>query len=88
MWFLATRNDKLEEEMKTREKTMTIKEKEMNTSQIYRADSAPEAPRSALRGLTQGLGLTLLACAFVISLTGSEIVADARDEAAVRRRSR
>ena len=50
---------------------MTIKEKEMKTSQIYRADSAPQAPKSALRGLMQRLGLTLLACTLVIGVTGS-----------------
>jgi hypothetical protein len=49
---------------------MTIKEKEMKTSQMNRADSAAQASRSALRGLIPGLGLTLLACAFVVSLTG------------------
>ena len=50
---------------------MTIKEKAMKTSQIYRADSAPQAPKSALRGLMQRLGLTLLACTLVIGVTGS-----------------
>ena len=61
-----------------------MKEKEMKTSQIYRADSAPQAPRSALRGLMQRLGLTLLACAFVVGLAGSASAAEAQDEAAVR----
>jgi len=61
-----------------------MKEKEMKTSQIYRADSAPQAPRSALRGLMQRLGLTLLACAFVVGLVGSASAAEAQDEAAVR----
>ena len=63
---------------------MTIKEKEMKTSQIYRADSAPQAPKSALRGLMQRLGLTLLACALVIGVTGSASASEARDEAVVR----
>jgi uncharacterized protein (TIGR02246 family) len=61
-----------------------MKEKEMKTSQIYRADSAPQAPRPALRGLMQRLGLTLLACAFVVGLAGSASAAEAQDEAAVR----
>jgi uncharacterized protein (TIGR02246 family) len=63
---------------------MTMKEKEMKTSQMYRADSAPQAPRSAFRGLMQRLGLTLLACAFVVGLAGSASAAEAQDEAAVR----
>ena len=63
---------------------MKIKEKEMKTSQIYRADSAPLAPKSALRGRMQRLGLTLLACALVLGVTGTASAADARDEAAVR----
>jgi len=63
---------------------MTIKEKQMKTSQIYRADSAPQAPKSALRGLMQRLGLTLLACTLVLSVTGSAGAAEPRDEAAVR----
>jgi uncharacterized protein (TIGR02246 family) len=56
----------------------------MKTSQIYRADSAPLAPKSALRGRMQRLGLTLLACALVLGVTGTASAADARDEAAVR----
>jgi len=63
---------------------MIIQEKEMKTSQIYRADSAPQAPKSALRGRMQRLGLTLLACTLVLGVTGSARAADARDEAAVR----
>jgi uncharacterized protein (TIGR02246 family) len=62
----------------------TIKEKEMKTSQIYRADSAPQAPKSALQGQTQRLGLTLLAWTFVIGVTGTMSAASARDEGAVR----
>ena len=56
----------------------------MKTSQIYRADSAPLTPKSALRGRVQRLGLTLLACALVLGVTGTASAADARDEAAVR----
>ena len=63
---------------------MTIKEKEMKTSQVYRADSSPQVPKSALRGLMQRLGLTLLACTLVIGVTGPASAGDARDEAAVR----
>jgi uncharacterized protein (TIGR02246 family) len=65
------------------------KEKQMKSSQTYRSaliathaiDSAPQAPKSALRGLMQRLGLTLLACTLVI---GSASAGNARDEAAVR----
>ena len=56
----------------------------MKTSQIYRADSAPQAPTSALRGMMQTLGLTLLACALVIGVTGSASASGPQDEAAVR----
>jgi len=63
---------------------MIIKEKEMKTSQIYRAASAPQAPKSALRGLMQRLGLTLLACTLVLGFTGPASAAEAQDEAAVR----
>jgi uncharacterized protein (TIGR02246 family) len=63
---------------------MTIKEKEMKTSQIYRADSAPQAPKSALRGLMQRLGFAFLACTLAIGATGTASAASARDEGAVR----
>jgi len=63
---------------------MTIKEKEMKTSQMFRADSAPQAPKSALRGLMQSLGLTLLTCTLVLGATGSASAGQAQDEAAVR----
>ena len=63
---------------------MTIQKKQMKLSQTYRADSAPQAPKSALRGRMQRLGLTLLACALVLGVTGTASAADARDEAAVR----
>jgi uncharacterized protein (TIGR02246 family) len=74
---LVARNNNQEEKMK-------IKDKEMKISQIYRADSAPQAPKSALRGRMQRLGLTLLACALVLGVTGTASAADARDEAAIR----
>jgi uncharacterized protein (TIGR02246 family) len=71
-----------QEERKIKEK-MT-KEKEMKISQTYRADSASREPKSALRGLTQRLGLAFLACALVIGVIGSASADEARDEAAVR----
>jgi uncharacterized protein (TIGR02246 family) len=68
------------------------KEKEMKTSQTYPAaliaihtiDSAPQRPKSALRGLMQRLGLAFLACTLVIGAPGSASAGEARDEAAVR----
>ncbi len=63
---------------------MTIQVKEMRTAQMYRADSAPQAPKSALRGRIERLGLTLLACALVTGVTGSASAGQAQDEAAVR----
>jgi len=72
-----------QEERKIKEKKMT-KEKEMKISQTYRADSASREPKSALRGLTQRLGLAFLACALVIGVIGSASADEARDEAAVR----
>jgi len=70
---------------------MTMKEEQMKISQTHRAaliathtiNSAPQTPKSALRGLMQRLGLTLLAVVLVIGATGSAS-AQARDEAAVR----
>ena len=62
---------------------MTTK-KEMKISQTYRADFAPQAPKSALRGRMQGLGLTLLAFTLVIGATGSARASQTQDEAAVR----
>jgi uncharacterized protein (TIGR02246 family) len=56
----------------------------MKISQTYRADSAPQETKSALRGLMQRLGLTLLACTLVIGATGSASAGEPRDEAAVR----
>ena len=63
---------------------MIIKEKEMKTSQTYRADSAPQEPKSALRGLMQRLGIALLACTLVLGVADSASAGEARDEAAVR----
>jgi uncharacterized protein (TIGR02246 family) len=63
---------------------MTIQKKEIKIAQTYRADFAPQAPKSALRGLIQRLGLTLLACTLAISITSFARAGDARDEAAVR----
>src|SRR5215468_12416334 len=63
---------------------MTLQKKEMKTAQIHRADSAAPAPKSALRGLIERLGLTLLACALVVGVTGSASASQAQDEAAVR----
>src|SRR5215471_21750607 len=62
---------------------MTTK-KEMNISQIYRADSAPQAAKSAVRGWMQRLGLALLAFTLVIGVTGSASADQTQDEAAVR----
>jgi hypothetical protein len=50
---------------------MIVEEKEMRISQTCRADSAPQDPKSALRGMMQRLGLTLLACTLAIGATGS-----------------
>jgi uncharacterized protein (TIGR02246 family) len=67
-----------------KETTMTIKEKEMKISQTYRADSALQAPKLALRGLMHRLGLAFLACTLVIGATGSASAGEARNEAAIR----
>jgi hypothetical protein len=45
---------------------MIVEEKDMKISQTYRADSAPEESKRALRRLMPRLGLTLLACTFVV----------------------
>jgi uncharacterized protein (TIGR02246 family) len=63
---------------------MIIQEKEMKTAQNYRADSATQAPKSALRGRIERLGLTFLACTLVIAMTGSASAGQTQDEAAVR----
>src|SRR5215469_1752119 len=56
----------------------------MKTPQTYRADSALRVPKSALRGLMQRFGLTLLALTLVIGVTASASASEAQDEAAVR----
>jgi hypothetical protein len=61
---------------------MIIKEKEMKVSQMYRSDSAPQEPKSALRGLMQRLGLTLLACTLAISATGAQQAVNGTTQAA------
>ena len=63
---------------------MTIQKKEMKTAQMYRAASASQTAKSAIRGRMQRLGLTVLAFALVISVTGSASGSQAQDEAAVR----
>jgi uncharacterized protein (TIGR02246 family) len=80
------------QETTIKEKKMKTKEKQMKISQTYRAaliatdniNSALQEPKSALRGLMQRLGLTLLACTLVIGVTGSASAAEAQDEAGVR----
>src|SRR5262245_26049352 len=62
---------------------MTFEERQMKISQTYRADSGPQAPKSARRGPWH-LGLAFLACALVIGAAGSASAAGARDEAAIR----
>jgi hypothetical protein len=44
----------------------------MKISQTYRADSAARAHNSALRGVMQRLGLTLLGCTLVIGAAGAQ----------------
>ena len=63
---------------------MTIHRKEMKIAQTYRTDSAPQAPKSAVRGRMQRLGLTLLAFTLVIGVTGTASASQAQDEAAIR----
>ena len=46
--------------------------------------STVPGPKSALRSLMQRLGLTLLACTFVIGASGSASASQAQDEASVR----
>jgi hypothetical protein len=54
---------------------MIVQEKEMKISQTYRADSAPQDRKSALGGLMQRLGLTLLACTLAVGATEAQQVA-------------
>src|SRR5580698_2719539 len=51
---------------------MIIKEQEMKISPTCRHDSACQEPKSALPGLMQRLGLTLLACALAIGATEAQ----------------
>jgi len=54
---------------------MIPKEKEMKISQTYRADSASQKPKSALRKLMQPLGLAFLACTLAVGATEAQQVA-------------
>jgi len=63
---------------------MIMKEKQMQISQTYRADAAPSERKSALRGMLQRLGSTLLMCTLVMAATGSARAANTQDQAAVR----
>jgi len=54
---------------------MITRKKEMNISQTNRADSAPQEPKSALRGLMQRLGLALLASTLTIGVSEAQQVA-------------
>ena len=64
----------------------------MKTSHTYRpaliaihtTDSAPQRPKSAVRGLMQRIGLAFIACTFVIGATGTARADKTRDETAVR----
>uniref|UniRef100_UPI0021DF78CA hypothetical protein n=1 Tax=Edaphobacter bradus TaxID=2259016 RepID=UPI0021DF78CA len=56
----------------------------MYEHKIHTNDSAPQKPKSALRGPMQRLGLAFLACTLVIGATATANAAPARDEAAVR----
>jgi hypothetical protein len=47
----------------------------MKISQTFRADSAAQEPKSALPGLVQRLGLTLLACTLGIGAIEAQQVA-------------
>lgn len=51
---------------------------------IETINSAPQAPKSALRSRIQQLGLALLSCALVIGVSGSASAGQAQDEASVR----
>jgi hypothetical protein len=60
---------------------MIIKEKEMKSSQSYRTDSSPQELKSALRGVTQLVGLAILMCTLVVGATGSTTAGNARNGA-------
>src|SRR5437870_947319 len=51
---------------------------------IHTIDSAPQKPKSVLRGLMQLLSLAFLACTLVIGATSSASASEARDEGSVR----
>jgi hypothetical protein len=54
---------------------MITKEKEMKISKTYRAESAPQVSKLALRGLMQRLSLTLLASTLTIGASEAQQVA-------------
>jgi hypothetical protein len=54
---------------------MITKEKEMEISKTYRAESAPQESKLALRGLMQRLGLTFLTCTLAVGATEAQQVA-------------
>jgi hypothetical protein len=54
---------------------MITKEKEMEISKTYRAESAPQESKLALQGLMQRLGLTFLACTLAVGATEAQQVA-------------
>jgi len=56
----------------------------MYANRIHTIDSAPQKPRSALRGLMQRLGLASLACALIIGATGAANAFKPGDEGAIR----
>jgi len=62
---------------------MTIQEKQMKIA-THNINSTIQKPKSALRSRIQHLGLTFLACALVIGVTGSASASGPQDEAAVR----
>jgi uncharacterized protein (TIGR02246 family) len=71
---------------------MKVKKEEVKIPQSYGAgliethtnDAESQKRKSALRGITQHLGLAFLACTLVIGATGSASASGAGDEAAVR----
>jgi hypothetical protein len=58
---------------------MIIKEKEMKISESCQVRCVPQDPRSPLRGLVQGVSLTLLACTLVIGAMGFATARDPRN---------
>jgi hypothetical protein len=89
MWFLVARDD-YEGERNKEEKEMKIKGREMKISQTYRSaliathtiDSASRQPKSALRGLMQRVGLTVLASTLVIGATEAQQAVNGATQAA------